>query len=213
MNTIYTYYEKVDEAQHKASESMLAHWSRSWASRGWNPVVLSQKNAQSHPLFNVFNDRVKTLPTINPVAYELACYHRWLAVAQMGGGFMSDYDVINYDYAAHPVTCPLRIHEVHADLSEVTPSLVSGTQAGFERACTAFCSINHENLNYKIDGVMHASDMILLQMMVHSGLYTFTRDVKQYGEDGWKEASLVHYSSRTTANTDRVQCVKYARSL
>lgn len=213
MNTVYTYYVKISEKQHAESLPMLAHWKRSWASRGWNPVVLGQHHAQSHPLFNVFNDRVKELPTINPAEYELACYHRWLAVAQMGGGFMTDYDVINYSYPAAPVSCPLRIHEAHPALDEVTPSVVSGSQAGFERACAAFCATNHESLNYTVKGELHASDMIILQMLTHTGLYVFTRDVRPYGDDEWKDASLVHYASRTTANTDRVQCVKYARPL
>ncbi len=213
MNTVYTYYTKLSEDQHKESEPMLAHWRRSWASRGWNPVVLNQLHAQCHPLFNVFTDRVKALPTANPIEYELACYQRWLAVAQMGGGFMSDYDVINYSYPAEPVNCPLRVHEAHSTLDEITPSVVSGSQAGFERACAAFCSISHDRLNYQIDGKPHASDMILLQMLAHTGLYAITRDVRPYGDEGWKTANLVHYASRTTANTDRVQCIKYARSL
>ena len=56
------------------------------------------KDAERHPLFREFDERTKLLPTVNPGDYELACYRRWLAVARAGGGFMSDYDVVNYGF-------------------------------------------------------------------------------------------------------------------
>ena len=213
MNTVYTYYTKVNEEQHEASELMLEHWRRSWASRGWNPVILSEHHAQAHPLYGLFKNAVSKFPTINVPEYEMACYLRWLAVAALGGGFMSDYDVVNYSFNASSVTAEVMIYEVHPELEAVTPSVVAGTQAGYERICAAFCAVKPEDIGYFIGENAHSSDMILLQHLAHKGFYAAARTVRQYGEPEWTEAPLVHYSNDSTIGTDRVHCMRSARSL
>ncbi len=213
MNTVYTYYVKVDEEQHQKSEPMLEHWRRSWASRGWNPVVLGEHHAQAHPLYGLFKNAVSKFPTINVPEYEMACYLRWLAVAALGGGFMSDYDVVNYSFNASPVPAEMKIYEVHPELEAVTPSVVAGTPAGYERVCAAFCAVKPEDIGYFIDEKAHSSDMIVLQHLAHKGFYAATRTVRQYGEPEWTEAPLVHYSNDSTIGTDRVHCMRSARSL
>ena len=213
MNTVYTYYGHVNEDHEKSSTPMLEHWRRSWSAQGWNPVVLNIHHAQSHPLYDSYMQRIAEIPTVNPKAYEQACYLRWLAVAQAGGGFMSDYDVVNYSWPARAQEAPMLIYEVHPDDECITPSVVGGTQAGFQNVCLAMCTAPLADLGQQINGQHHVSDMLILQHYAATGLYAATRTVRQYGEDGWMHAPLVHYSHGSTAATDRVTCMKTARSL
>jgi hypothetical protein len=180
---------------------------------GWNPVVLYDHHAKAHPLYDLLKESVSKLPTINVPEYELACYLRWLAVAARGGGFMSDYDVVNYSFKPTPIPSLMRIYEVHPELEEVTPSVVAGSQSGYERICAAFCAIKAEDIEYRISETAHVSDMIVLQHLAHKGFYVATRTVLQYGEPEWTEAPLVHYSHGSTIGTDRVHCMRSARSL
>ena len=213
MNKIYTYYDYVND-DHKATASvMLEHWRRSWSAQGWNPVILNKNHARSHPLYESFLNRILEYPTINPLEYEQACYLRWLAVAEQGGGFMSDYDVVNYSWRAREPTAKMLLYEVHADDELITPSVVGGTESGFQNVCAAICAAPIQNLGQILNDQHHVSDMLILQHYAATGLYAATRTVRQYGEDGWEHAPLVHYSHGSTAMTDRVNCMKTARSL
>ena len=92
---IYTYYERFAQWQPQENQTQLIGiWLRSWYSEGFFPIILSRKDAEAHPSFVEFRDKVSTLPTVNPPEYELACYIRWLAFAHAGGGSFVDYDVM-----------------------------------------------------------------------------------------------------------------------
>ena len=213
MKTVYTYYEPIDEQRIETAPTMLEHWRRSWASQGWNPVVLNESHAKTHPLYESYLRRTSELPTVNPPVYERSCYLRWLAVAQVGGGFMSDYDVVNYNWPARDIAGHMILYEVHPQLELATPSVVGGSQAGFQNVCTAMCSVSADQAQTLINDKVHVSDMLILQYFAATGLYAATRTVRQYGEEGWEYAPLVHYSYNSTESTDRVTCMKTARSL
>lgn len=221
MYPIYTYYHEMygegmpeeDAEKEKEQREMIRHWKRSWAKRGWAPKVLTQSDAKRHPMFDAFTERVKRLPTVNPMEYEIACYHRWLAVAVMGGGFMADYDVINYSFNATAPSDELVIYEAHYCRDEVTPSCVGGTAYGFMNAVLAFAASDVELVSDEHNGKPHTSDMIVLQKVRDSGLYVIAPTVKSYGNLGWDTAPLVHYSHAATEDTDRVACLRTAREI
>lgn len=213
MNKVYTYFSEVDY-QHVADQwSMISHWKQSWAKRGWSPHVLGIEDARKHPMFSEFEERVLQLPTVNTVQYETACYFRWLAVAAAGGGFMSDYDVVNYGFIPRSPASDLVIYEATYNTDYVTPSVVGGSAYGFLSACMAFCLPRPEEITSEHNGRPHASDMHIMQTMFKRSLYVIAPIVRQYGHEGWDTADLVHYSHITTENTDRVQCMRTARPI
>jgi len=221
MYPVYTYHDGIYEGgrpdtdlrQADEQYEMISHWKRSWAKRGWNPKVLTQADARRHPMFQPITERLKQLPTVNSSAYELACYHRWLAVAVMGGGFMSDYDVVNFGFEPREPQSDLTIYESHFSRDEVTPSCVSGTAYGFMSAVTAFAACDPKHVTSDYNGKPHTSDMIVLQKLRDTGLYVIAPIVRSYGNHGWDTAPLVHYSHAATAETDRVPCMRTSREI
>lgn len=213
-NTVYTYYHDYDEESSGEHYEMIAHWGRSWANRGWNPKVLTRQDAVKHPLFKEIDDRLRRLPTVNVLEYELACYHRWLAVAAAGGGFMSDYDVVNYGFKPRRIQSDLTVYESAYGTNDTTPSTVGGTSYGFLSAVMAFVCLDVNEVTISHDGRPHTSDMVVIQKAAKRlNLVTVAPTVAQYGSEGWETAPLVHYAHSVTSNTDRLACLKHARMI
>lgn len=218
---VYTYYDGVYEDSIEPRDtdalaeqrSLISIWKRSWAKRGWFPQVLTIADAKRHPLFDLITKKLELLPTANAKRYEMACYHRWLAVAARGGGFMSDYDVMNYSFEPRQVPADLMVYEAHVELDHVTPSLVAGTQFGFSNAIALFVTSDPAACAINVNDKPHTSDMILLQSVKLSGMYAIAPIVKQYGQIGWDAAPVVHFSHESTQHTNRTQCSRTARPI
>lgn len=90
---IYTYYSAHivhdDEAQQQ-----LRHWRMVWRKAGFVPKVLSVKDAETHPQYEMLRKKFWDLPTTNTKTYEMPCFLRHVAMAAAGGGLMVDYDVL-----------------------------------------------------------------------------------------------------------------------
>ena len=213
-NTVYCYFSSYQEEHHDDNVAMIRHWRRSWGKNGWNAIVLTEADAKSHPFYHEVTRALFRLPTTNHHLYELACYHRWLAVAHRGGGWMCDYDVVNYGFKPIPIQSDLTIWESHDNRDDVVPSLVSGTMAGFLHAAMAFALVDvNEVIGIGHGVAQHTSDMLVLQKMAQRDFFNISPTVIQYGHPGWENAHLIHYSHSTTENTDRVECMKTARPL
>lgn len=91
--TVYTYFEQDPELS-ESYKDILYIWAEAWAEAGFNPVVLDRTHAEQHPLYNALVERVESYPCVNPKGYQLACFLRWLALAQVGGGLAVDADVL-----------------------------------------------------------------------------------------------------------------------
>ena len=213
MHNVFAYHEDFDGNLTADHQLMIDHWRRSWAKQGWNPVVLGVEDAKRNPMFREFDEKCQKLPTVNPIEYELACYRRWMAVAAAGGGFMSDYDVINYGFKPRQPESNLVIYESDTHCNSVVPSVVGGTAYGFLQACMAFSLPDPNLITSTEGGRSHTSDMIVMQIFDQRQIYNISPTVTQYGHKGWETSQLVHYSHHTTKNTDRVQCIRTARPL
>lgn len=89
---IYSYYAEVPDLNRFDELKLITVWREAWTAAGWEPFVLSEWYARKHPLYAALDELVSKLPSTNPARYERACYMRWLALAAIGGGWMSDYD-------------------------------------------------------------------------------------------------------------------------
>lgn len=185
---IYTYHEYVPELP--TANGLLPIWEESWRKNGWEPVILDRSHAEQHPNYKEFLEKYKSLPTVNASGYELACYLRWLAMAVVGGGWMSDSDVMSYGFRPHAAPENMTIWS-HG--GSICPCLVSGSSEQYTHAASVFAAWQGQtNLE---NGQPHASDQNILCRVDH--FYDNIPLCSQYGESGWQFFPLVHYSNGT----------------
>jgi hypothetical protein len=193
MATVYTYYEPV--AGMPRPTKLLDLWRESWESKGWETKILCEDDARAHPGFKDFSKRISRYPTTNPPGYERACYLRHMAMANIGGGLLVDYDVIlrgklDFDepFRGEPVICE----------ATFVPCMVLADSDGFGDICDII-------YDYKPNGEGHVSDMTILRNSAwtskikhHHGcvehLNSGTNVINESG-DGWKTAPAILFSS------------------
>ena len=95
---IYTYFTKNKSRQYQKDdieqEDMRNTWVTKWTQAGWKPTILTEEDARKHPMFEEYQ---KDLDKLNIEHYDHICFHRWMAMSIVGGGFMADYDTIPLD--------------------------------------------------------------------------------------------------------------------
>jgi hypothetical protein len=166
--------------------ALVEMWGASWSAQGWSPVVLTPDSLHRDVETKRLLKKFSRLPSRNKRKLDMWCYARWLAVAQQGGGFMSDYDVMNYGFApreAGALTC----------YSGVVPCLVSGTKEEFHRAVRWFDELEAEPLWRFWRSARHISDMLVVRN--RQSELRLSHECINYAETGWETAPAVHYSN------------------
>lgn len=110
---VYTYFHAQDSVAANETTAILNAWKQGWTSRGWNPIVLSYRDAQKHPRFAEFEAAVAKLPTASADKQRASHqFFRWLALDCVGGGLLTDYDVLPEEFTPanknNPPACAFR---------------------------------------------------------------------------------------------------------
>ena len=133
--SMYTFYNPlfedafVTKMTPKGDAALIAEWKRTWFNYGWEPKVLNYEDAKKHPDFDEIAAHIEMS---NLDGYNKMCIWRWLAMATVGGGWMSDYDTFpirDFSQEAYPLPNDgqMTIHD------NVVPDLVSGTSGEWLR--------------------------------------------------------------------------------
>ena len=69
--------------------NLVKAWEESWQARGWDTKVLTKADAMTHPDFEKNEELLKSFRVGE---YNRRCFWRWMAMAMVGGGWMTDYD-------------------------------------------------------------------------------------------------------------------------
>eukprot|EP00549_Striatella_unipunctata_P015449 CAMPEP_0118706238 /NCGR_PEP_ID=MMETSP0800-20121206/20424_1 /TAXON_ID=210618 ORGANISM="Striatella unipunctata, Strain CCMP2910" /NCGR_SAMPLE_ID=MMETSP0800 /ASSEMBLY_ACC=CAM_ASM_000638 /LENGTH=384 /DNA_ID=CAMNT_0006608705 /DNA_START=72 /DNA_END=1223 /DNA_ORIENTATION=+ len=102
MNTFFQYItpdKKQTGMSDTADNALLDLWKAKWTEAGWEPRVLNLQHAQAHPDYTAYEKELDKIPMMGVdgkggnIVYNKLCFLRWLAMAAVGGGWMSDYDV------------------------------------------------------------------------------------------------------------------------
>jgi hypothetical protein len=102
MKTIYAFYQSlalIDQTQEFAKANL---WKESWTRAGWKPVMLNSSHAQISPLRTKLMTKLnQAFPFIEAHEYKDLIqmrYSRLCALHAAGGGWISDYDVLNFGF-------------------------------------------------------------------------------------------------------------------
>ena len=104
MKTIYAYYESLQSKDQAIEFSKANLWKESWTRAGWNPVMLNQGHAQISPArIKITKRLLEVYPLLNREKNEAqemiqVRVNRLCALHAAGGGWISDYDVINMGF-------------------------------------------------------------------------------------------------------------------
>ncbi len=101
---IYSYYESIPTRRQEEEFGRANAWRESWTKHGWEPIMLNNSHAKGSPLFQ------KLIAKILRIAPDLSAadqnnfqriiirFVKWCALHAAGGGWMSEYDVINLGF-------------------------------------------------------------------------------------------------------------------
>ena len=103
-------------------------------------------DAKKSPFYKQLLVKFGQIPLGENPEYEKACYFRYLAMSETGGGWMSDYDTLPLHF---PATGDLVSNGTFTVLQGHIPALMSGSQDEWRRdvpsACGKCCDADAEN--------------------------------------------------------------------
>lgn len=155
---VHTYFDDIPQWTHTIrleNTRQLQEWRWAWEKAGWEPRVISSRDIDREK-YDV-DSAIQGIPLGPSKEYDRACYLRYFAMASVGGGWMSDYDLIpiNLKPSAIPNGGRFTVHEY------AVPSLVSGSQQEWERMAYVLTETGR-NMMGKTDLF---SDMMALQAL------------------------------------------------
>ncbi|KAJ8047776.1 hypothetical protein HOLleu_06864 [Holothuria leucospilota] len=170
--TIHTYYQPAfDNPQDiMESESVLRVWEKTWVAAGWQTRVVNETDAKLHPDYQELKEKFQALPTINPEKYTFCSFVRHVAMATVGGGWMSDYDTLPLNF---PPCLKIPFHGSYTVWSGFVPALVSANANEYTRVAHLMADVG---LQWRVrpkfflrSGRSEVSDMTALSVLVKEG--------------------------------------------
>ena len=156
---VYTYFEDLGG---NAAAADVEVWRQSWAEAGWTPVVLREADAAKHARYEEYKARFIAMPTTNDVNYEAACYLRHVAMVVVGGGTLTDVDVVNVNLPPSP-NCDFLPNGGNLTTHDrFVPSIITGSAAAFDAMVQMILSTDQDEA-FQVSGYtgkMRVSDMV-----------------------------------------------------
>ena len=173
--SMYTFYSHVETgASVDTDRKLLELWAEEWTIAGFDAKILTLDDARKHPSFPTYERVLREQTKLyKPLEYNYMCFFRWLAMAAIGGGYMSDNDVLpmqgSYMLSKH-ATLPndgnFTAYQRHV------PSMMSGSANEWDRLASTILAtaIAQSNGHMKIDGGSRlTSDMMALLSVIKTG--------------------------------------------
>lgn len=191
---------------------MVKLWKQSWRAKGWEPVVLSRRDAfgaQSETaLFLQQADTLYGGHGANPRAYEAACYLRWVAMTRRGG-MLTDYDAMNRNFRPDDLHRILQSKEPGKVefLGHGCPCANAGNPEDYQQVVDCFLEFARHPVDSHVQLKQNVSDQnVLTQYMKVMSLHHPVL-CPNFGDAGSESSPLVHFP-HSVVRTGRVKFIK-----
>lgn len=196
---VFTYFHPIEDNNMAEHQSILKMWQEGWRSRGFNPIVLTAKEAVKNKHYVAFVAACERLPAVIRKETQMNRFTRWLALDTVGGGLLTDYDVVP---------------------GKLTPDIL-GTLTGFHVSrprdipaiimafidAPALLKWLDRIQNYTqqpddtVDGRQNIVDANVLKNCVIEDHVQPENWIMNFGEPGWWNAQAVHFAGAAIART------------
>lgn len=157
---IYTFYSPLvrametprEQRTRKADQQLLEAWQAAWYDAGWDPKIISLKEAKQHPAYDPYLAQLQNIKLLGSGGrneeYNEYCFLRFLAMAFVGGGTMADYDLFPIKKATSSPSIPMpdrfTVYQETLNKAGPVPALCSGTATEWERIAQAILEISQQ---------------------------------------------------------------------
>lgn len=186
---VYCYFEPAADWM----DPILSRWFRSWNAAGWKPRILTLRHIKDS---SEYVKRVEQYPTVNPMPYTLCRYLRWMAIRDVGGGLLTDCDLINYGFKPEDL-----VHK--SDIAVYDQAIRTGcvyiTEEGAQQYLDWVIEAgDRPELVGEWEGEPHIDDCAILQAHKDKVGLVSTKLEFPKNDDGstdqCKDAQLIHYT-------------------
>lgn len=192
---MYTFFHRIDAEKRgtgmddSGDNALIDAWRTRWTAAGWDTKVLDLSHAKMHPRYEEYFAKLQDVPMqgmggkgVNRPYNEL-CFLRWLAMAAVGGGWMSDYDLIPLGHGSGNIEQQSLAMPNNGDFTVMSiipnskgagiPCLMSGRSDEWSRMAFNILNNGVEHQNDK-----HWTDMFaLMELRFTNGMYHWSDDV------------------------------------
>ena len=189
---VYTYYEPISKWE--PDKRLVEFWIENWASHGFDPIILSKKDAKQNRLYAEFvknisecSSKIMNRDIIikdNPWSYyAFYTFIRHLSYANIDDDkpiLIMDYDVYNINYEASEIKNLDQNLTFHFG---GCPCIISGIPSRFQELCDAISQISKNCVNslqieFGKSRYTTLHDMAFISCMRHSSHPTISEAIK-----------------------------------
>jgi hypothetical protein len=162
---VHTYYEPVSGMSEAHQRREIEVWRASWERHGWQTRVLGPEDYQRTPEGRAIARALEAngFPSVNPPGYDLQCFLRWVALWQVDGGLMTDYDVVNLGYTPAEHAERIAGRELVEFCAYRTPAMLYLREAMAWGLVRLFLAYQPDARDVDHLGRPHVSDMTILK--------------------------------------------------
>jgi hypothetical protein len=180
LQTVFTYFQPVPGTNQIELQGQLKMWIESWASNGFNPVVLGPTAAAKSTLAPRILAALERVPGTKE--QRQAVFLRYAALEAMGGGLMTHFDVV--PGTLRPYTEPAKGFTALAE----DYSAIRSDRAGILTFVEALEKWEQQ------PGQAVPNDAFIVP-------FTGEAKVVDVGAPGWQAAEMIHFSANAVAKT------------
>jgi|GEM_PF-2662869 len=170
-------------------------WAENWKKNGFNPVIFTWDEINTHPRCKEFYDKISEYKSSNLKQYQEGNLMRWLGYAicleRYGEGFTVDTDVFNFGLRPEYIWFDKSKLTAFAKLWKSPPMSVYANKENINSILDIIYNYKGEGIT--VSGMQQISDMIIFYE--NDSLFHCLNYECLFNNPGWKKYPLIHFAN------------------